>query len=289
MSSSAELLKAATKGDARTVKRLLQAGGLPNAKGAHGNTALHLAAAGGHTGCIKALLDSRATADVHAADGCTPLHRAAANGHGEACAALLAGGASPDAVTPKRVTPLLMACEAGHASAVAALMAGGASADAKNPAGATPAQLAIAAGHAAAVAALVAGGLDPNSRLPDSGLSLLEAAAHHGRGEVITALIRGGADVDATNGKGDNALHKLVQSWKDSKMLPNGKMDGNTERYSAAAQALLDGGADPWSLNYAGKSAITLAADRGNTRLQQLFVKAVPCPRECLGCLLLLL
>lgn len=31
----------------------------------------------------------------------------------------------------------------------------------------------------------------------------------------------------------------------------------------------------------AGKSAITLAADRGNTRLQQLFVKAVPCPREC--------
>lgn len=51
---------------------------------------------------------------------------------------------------------------------------------------------AIAAGHAAAVAALVSGGLDPNSRLPDSGLSLLEAAAHHGRGEVITALIRGG-------------------------------------------------------------------------------------------------
>lgn len=50
---------------------------------------------------------------------------------------------------------------------------------------------AIAAGHAAAVAALVAGGLDPNSRLPDSGLSLLEAAAHHGRGEVITALIQG--------------------------------------------------------------------------------------------------
>lgn len=57
---------------------------------------------------------------------------------------------------------------------------------------ALPLPQAIAAGHAAAVAALVGGGLDPNSRLPDSGLSLLEAAAHHGRGEVITALIRGG-------------------------------------------------------------------------------------------------
>lgn len=29
----------------------------------------------------------------------------------------------------------------------------------------------------------------------------------------------GGADVDATNAKGENVLHKLVQSWKDSKML----------------------------------------------------------------------
>lgn len=57
-----------------------------------------------------------------------------------------------------------------------------------------PCLQAIAAGHAAAVAALVAGGLDPNSRLPDSGLSLLEAAAHHGRGEVITALIRGAGE-----------------------------------------------------------------------------------------------
>lgn len=58
----------------------LQAGALPNAKGAHGNTALHQAAAGGHTACIKALIDSKAAVDVHAADGCTPLHRAAANG-----------------------------------------------------------------------------------------------------------------------------------------------------------------------------------------------------------------
>lgn len=58
----------------------LQAGALPNAKGAHGNTALHQAAAVGHTACIRALLDSKASVDVHAADGCTPLHRAAANG-----------------------------------------------------------------------------------------------------------------------------------------------------------------------------------------------------------------
>lgn len=33
----------------------------------------------------------------------------------------------------------------------------------------------------------------------------------------------------------------------------------------------------------AGKSPITLAADRFNTRLQQLFVKAAPCPRELSG------
>lgn len=38
---------------------------------------------------------------------------------------------------------------------------------------------------------MVAGGVDPDSHTPE-GLSLLEAAAHHGQGEVLTALIAGG-------------------------------------------------------------------------------------------------
>lgn len=67
--SAAELPKAAAKGDARTVKRLLHAGAPPNSKGAHGNTALHLAAAGGHAAVVKALLEGKATPDLHAADG----------------------------------------------------------------------------------------------------------------------------------------------------------------------------------------------------------------------------
>lgn len=143
MSSAAELPKAAAKGDLRTVKRLLAAGTPPNTKGAHGNTALHLAAGGGFAGVCRALLDAKASVNLHAADGCTPLHRAAAAGHGEACEALFAGGAAPDVATPKHVTPLLLAAEAGHPAAVAALMRGGADPEIRNPSGATPVQLAI--------------------------------------------------------------------------------------------------------------------------------------------------
>lgn len=36
----------------------------------------------------------------------------------------------------------------------------------------------------------MANGLSPNSHTPD-GRSLLEAAAHHGRGEVLAALVAG--------------------------------------------------------------------------------------------------
>ncbi len=42
------------------------------------------------------------------------------------------------------------------------------------------------------MAALVANGLSPNARTPDV-RSLLEAAAHHGRGEVLAALVAGAA------------------------------------------------------------------------------------------------
>lgn len=133
----------------RTVKRLLSSGTPPNAKGAHGNTALHLAAAEGHVNIIKALLvDPKAGVNLHAADGSTPLHRAAAAGHGAACAALLAGGAGADTLTPKRITPLLMAAEAGHGAACAALLEGGANPDLRNPAGASPIQVGKGGGGA---------------------------------------------------------------------------------------------------------------------------------------------
>lgn len=36
--------------------------------------------------------------------------------------------------------------------------------------------------------------------------------------------------MDAANARGETALHQLVTSWRDSKMLNSGKMDGATER-----------------------------------------------------------
>lgn len=170
-----------------------QAGGLPNAKGAHGNTALHMAAAGGHTGCIKALLDTKASVDVHAADGCTPLHRAAAagacvaqqgqcrggRGSGAPGRACIGAGWAGVHVQLRCSQAFLPSCRqllspsssplpplAGHGEACAALLAGGASPDAVTPKRVTPLLMACEAGHASAVAALMAGGASADAKNP---------------------------------------------------------------------------------------------------------------------------
>jgi ankyrin repeat protein len=161
-------------------------------------------------------------------------------------------GANPNVTTPKHITPLLIAAERGHAAACAALLAGGADPSVRTPSGGSPAYLAVSAGHADAVAALVAGGVDPNSTTP-AGLTLLEAAARFGLGGVTAALCAGGADVAARDARGDTALHKLVASWRESRLLPAGGTDGRSEAYCGALQALLEAGADPWAINHAGK------------------------------------
>lgn len=61
-------------------------------------------------------------------------------------------------------------------------------------------------------------------------------------------LRRGGCCADA-------CLHHVAAAHRQrapALMLPLERPPPPCRRYSAAAQALLDGGADPWSLNYAG-------------------------------------
>ena len=173
----------------------------------------------GHGEACAALLAGGASPDTVTPRKLTPLLMAAAEGHAAACAALMAGGANPNLKNPTGATPaqlvrracwLLFArhqrCYGMHASVALPPQAGAGRlalawmprlfkpAACSRPGHPSPAAQAIAAGHAGAAAALVAGGLDPNHRLPDGpdgGLTLLEAAAHHGHGEVITALVNG--------------------------------------------------------------------------------------------------
>src|SRR5713101_5537253 len=90
-----ELLTAAKKGDAKTVKALLDKGAAVNAKNAYGATALYFAADKGHLEVVKVLLQHKA--DVNVKDTfykVAPLDWAVMRGHVPVVKALVEAGAT---------------------------------------------------------------------------------------------------------------------------------------------------------------------------------------------------
>jgi ankyrin repeat protein len=75
------LIEAASAGDTRTVKTLLDKGVSPNAKDAGGRTALTEAAWNGHTETIKLLLEKGADPNIKKSDGASPADLAKGQGH----------------------------------------------------------------------------------------------------------------------------------------------------------------------------------------------------------------
>ena len=72
------LIDAANRGDAAAVRQLLAAGADPAARGAHGETALHLAAVGGSVEIVRCLLDAGAGIDAR---DLLPQHQHDHSGH----------------------------------------------------------------------------------------------------------------------------------------------------------------------------------------------------------------
>jgi hypothetical protein len=100
-SKTGALVLAAKRGDAETVKQLLDEGVDINGRGPYPNlSALHCAAGGGHIHTVQLLLDRGAFVDgghryVDQADtSCTPLFLAVINGHAEIADLLLEHGAN---------------------------------------------------------------------------------------------------------------------------------------------------------------------------------------------------
>jgi ankyrin repeat protein len=98
------LIEAASSGDTKTVKTLLDRGISPNAKDAGGRTALTEAAWNGHTETVKFLLERGADPNIKKSDGASPADLAKGQGHKDIEEMLnkAATGAkpSPEANTP---------------------------------------------------------------------------------------------------------------------------------------------------------------------------------------------
>jgi ankyrin repeat protein len=219
---STALLLAARSGDARSAALLLGAGGDVDEKLPDGMSALVVAAYSGHRDVATLLLDWGANPDA-AEIGYTALHAAVLRGDLELVKKLLAAGANPNERITKG-TPLRRLSQDFELP--------------KTLLGATPYLLAAKYLEVEIMAALVDAGADPRLPLKDGTTPLMAAAgmgsAHQANRrnltafdggqmedeslvfDAVTAALRFGAEVNATSGSGDTALHSAASFGYDT-------------------------------------------------------------------------
>ena len=218
---------AAMMGQTEAARLLLQHGADVNGRNSDDNTALHLAIFLGRAGTAELLLKSGADVNAKNDDGATPvdlLH------------------------VPWEMTKLLTRpmgieleqaqVEAGKAKIRELFGVEGTFANADT----SPAQRlseAAVTGDIAAMKQGLAGGADPNAKDPQSGSTLLAAAALMGHTEIVTLLLEHGADVNARSRDDGTALHAAA-------------FLGRTE----TVKLLLEKGADTTLRNNMGGTAI---------------------------------
>jgi ankyrin repeat protein len=137
-SQAPRLADAAQKGDAKTVRSLLDQKADVNATQPDGMTAVHWAIERDDAEMTELLL--RAGANVKAAnrEGVTPLYLAANNGNAPIIDKLLRAGADPNALlTTEGETALMFAAQIGSAAAVKVLLDAGANINTKQAKGQT--------------------------------------------------------------------------------------------------------------------------------------------------------
>jgi ankyrin repeat protein len=150
---------------------------------------------------------------------------------------------------------------------------------------------AAVANHVSAVNGFLAAGIDPNVKAEGSGETALILAAAHGNPDIITTLLRGGANLNAKDNAGYNAILRAIQKKDDdiSDLLVNQPglelnaqgSNGTTVLISYVwrekedvVEKLLKRGADPKLSDSDGDTALHGAALRGNVNLIKMLLAA---------------
>ena len=240
------LLQAALGADAAAVQARLAAGADVNQRDVDGSTAALYAAHRVDSQMLDILLEAGADPNLANRYGLAPLHEAATTASVQMIAALLDAGALVDAALPEGETPLMLAARTSGVEAVQLLIDRGADVNVvESWQGQTPLMYAAAHDRGAVVAALLDAGADVeaktplidlperlpaarfNVEFPPGGMSALLFAARQGATAALSALIAGGADVDARTVEGFSALVLALHN-----------------RHNDAARLLIEAGAD---------------------------------------------
>ena len=278
------LVTAVENGDLDSVKVLLKY--TPNTDVRKG---LSLSAANGYTDILRCFIENGA--DINACGtyhNCTPLMLAIENGHANAVNVLLQYGANVALTDDSGFTALHYACEYnGSPEVLSFLISNGADVDARssyNPVFSVPSENGYADMKAARVRTV--------NTSSDNGVTPLMIAARESHLNVVTFLVREGADVSLPDYDGRTAVHCAVGSSDNSCeilscLIENGadinkrRMDNQTPLMVAVekglvsvATFLIEHGAD-----------VDLQNENGNTALHYaLYGSDVSC--EILSCLI---
>jgi uncharacterized protein len=254
------LMNCARTGNAASVKALIAAGANVNAKEPeHDQTALMWAAAEKHPEAVQLLIqagaDIRARSRTYAQTVTSEVTQRA--GREELNYTILRGGS----------TALLFGARSGDAESTRLLLAAGADVNDKLPNGMSELVLAVHSGHTATAKLLLEKGADPNA--DGIGYTALHAAVLRGDLEVVTDLLKHGANPNARLMKGtplrrNNQDYNLPAAWIGATpyWLAAKFLDADLMR------ALVSGGADPQITMSDGTTPLMAAAGlkEGNAR-----------------------
>lgn len=223
---------------------------------AGGHTVLHHAAAFADTSVIALLLAAGAEADARNHGGTTPLHVAAHAGNLAVVAGLLARGADVNVAANSGTTPLHLAARAGNVVTVNALLEAGADPNVLDDHG-TALHAFTSSGHRLLIVdALLEAGMDLNLV---GGILLRESfgvMAGDSPSQLALRFLEGGADPNARDGTGWNALHHAFLRGPD------------------VYRVLLAAGADPTAVDNWGASPLHLVAGGGEQGVIPMLVEA---------------
>lgn len=222
-------------------------GGNVNASTPAGRTPLHCASFWNRPGAVNCLARHGANVEAQDRGGWTPLHAASVRGASRSISALLRFGADKNRPDWRGLPALHLAAEHGHLNATTVLLVAGADVHTRYGEDEYSAlDSASVGGHREVLEAIVRHGADVNAG-DSGGVTSLFVAAMYDRVRAIDYLVEAGAKVGAQDDRGWTALHAASS-------------EGSTK----AIEALLRYGADSRKSDKGDRAPLYLAAERGH-------------------------